>query len=250
MTGPGTTNHPVADAGARRREPQRKIVLVAGETPWNGVLYTTRDGRRRAYSDPIDLIRHICELTGWALPGAEGPLRNPRERDHDEENQMIQRGTERQTCADALDEANAAIGAGISTGELPPAADQVLRSIQRDLADMSRSLGRPGEDLSVVLPEEVNERPRAAALLLSQNRRPSGSLVAGHCLAAGLLRLARAVVIRAARSADALRDEDGRTAMTAYLLSLAALLDLVAQEADEVEERSIPVGTCIGDPAA
>ena len=42
-----------------------KLVLVPGPSPWRGVVYTTRHGRRRTYSNQGELLSAIAELTGW-----------------------------------------------------------------------------------------------------------------------------------------------------------------------------------------
>lgn len=50
-------------------------VIVLAESPWRGVVYTTRDGNRRVFNDPVELLRMIAELTRW--PGAETALPVP-----------------------------------------------------------------------------------------------------------------------------------------------------------------------------
>jgi hypothetical protein len=51
-----------------------KVIVVAGEVPWTGVVYTTRQGTRRAYGDHAELLRTIAELAAWPpAPETEQP---------------------------------------------------------------------------------------------------------------------------------------------------------------------------------
>ena len=47
------------------------MIVNAGKTSWTGVSYTTRDGSRRAFESPEELLATIAELAGW--PGPEAP---------------------------------------------------------------------------------------------------------------------------------------------------------------------------------
>jgi hypothetical protein len=51
-----------------------KVIVVAGEVPWTGVVYTTRQGTRLAYGDHAELLRTIAELAAWPpAPETEQP---------------------------------------------------------------------------------------------------------------------------------------------------------------------------------
>jgi cob(I)alamin adenosyltransferase len=158
----------------------------------------------------------------------------------------IEQTTDRAAAIGAVEEANAAIGASLSTGEPQTANRALLSAVQTALADVAAVLdGR--QDLVMVVDQHRHDLERALTLRTHGRHLPAPtrrSLAARHSLAAGLLRLARTVTQRAARSVEA-TDSDGTATLTDYLTALPPLLDLLAAELDDAEERSVPVGSCI-----
>jgi cob(I)alamin adenosyltransferase len=157
----------------------------------------------------------------------------------------IEQTTDRAAAIGAVEEANAAIGASLSTGEPQTANRALLSAVQTALADVAAVLdGR--QDLVMVVDQHRHDLERALTLRTHGRHvpAPTRSLPARHSLAAGLLRLARTVTQRAARSVEA-TDSDGTATLTDYLTALPPLLDLLAAELDDAEERSVPVGSCI-----
>jgi cob(I)alamin adenosyltransferase len=157
----------------------------------------------------------------------------------------IEQTTDRAAAIGAVEEANAAIGASLSTGEPQTANRALLSAVQTALADVAAVLdGR--QDLVVAVDQHRHDLERALTLRTHGRHvpAPTRSLAARHSLAAGLLRLARTVTQRAARSVEA-TDSDGTATLTDYLTALPPLLDLLAAELDDAEERSVPVGSCI-----
>lgn len=53
---------------ARKSVIRWKIVMAA-DSPWEGVVYETRAGRRReSFHTPEEFVRAVMLLTGWHLP--------------------------------------------------------------------------------------------------------------------------------------------------------------------------------------
>ncbi|NKQ56006.1 ATP:cob(I)alamin adenosyltransferase [Amycolatopsis sp. K13G38] len=133
---------------------------------------------------------------------------------------------------DAVDEANAAIGAAISTQSLPGDLEDLLGDIQQDLLDLADALTTgasppPPDRLQKVLAgAHTAEPPRGFAVL--------GGLSPGG----GLLKLARTVVRRAAHTA-------ARGPVRDYLDLLADVLLTAAFRAEEHERGQVPLGLCI-----
>src|SRR5690349_13074318 len=101
-------------------------------------------------------------------------------------------------CADAVDEANALIGAALCTDSVPAELRPPLRVLQDDLLDTVDALlaARPG----VVLPP--TERIHRFVRELRTERPPAEfAALGGSVDGVGLLRAARAVLRRAARAA-------------------------------------------------
>jgi len=123
----------------------------------------------------------------------------------------------------AMEEANAAIGAAVSTGSLPAELETLLAEIQYELLDLTE--GNP------VTPDRL----RRALRELGPVDVPRGFAVLGGVSdAAGLLKLARAITRRVAR-------EQGRE----YLGLLADVLLVVAWRAEEHAEVQVPLGLCL-----
>jgi cob(I)alamin adenosyltransferase len=132
---------------------------------------------------------------------------------------------------DAVDEANAAIGAAISTCSLPTEYESLLTEIQYELLDLAEALDRGA-------PVPELDRLHRALRQYRVDTLPRGFAVLGGVSdAAGLLKLARAVTRRAARMVSA--------GSAAYLELLAELLLAVAFHAEDQERRQVPYGLCI-----
>jgi cob(I)alamin adenosyltransferase len=127
---------------------------------------------------------------------------------------------------DAVAEANAAIGAAVSTTSLPAGLEDLLGEVQLELLDLADGSRVPPPD-----------RLRRALRDLGPADVPRGfAVLGGFSAAAGLLKLATAITRRAARAAG------GETAV--YLGLLAELLLVVALRAEEHERDQIPLGGC------
>jgi cob(I)alamin adenosyltransferase len=137
---------------------------------------------------------------------------------------------------DALEEANAAIGAAISTGSLPLDLRSLLTKIQYELLDLTEAVGTDA-------PGPGPDRLRRALRHYRVDTPPRGLAVLGGVSdAAGLLKLARAVTRRASRTVTVLPGAGGP-----YLELLAELLLAIALRAeDEAEQdfRRIALGAC------
>lgn len=147
---------------------------------------------------------------------------------------MTEQTADRETAAGAVDEANAAIGACLSTGEPQGSTAAQLRTVQGALAEIAeavRDRRAPASNVPDI------EHPR--------NSASNDSLAARLSLAAGLLRLARTVVERADRSLAVLNDNRLAPAH-AFLTSLPPALNSIAENLDDAEERCVPYGLCIG----
>lgn len=156
----------------------------------------------------------------------------------------VQQISDRAVASGAVDEVNAAVGACLCTGQASVATAAVLRQVQAALSEVAlivsgRSDGRAGLDRHLIGLEGAADR-------WTGDRPVEDPLAAGHCLAAGLLRLARTVAERAARSVAALERRDREMAWALDCLTvLPGLLDAVARELDLEEERSVPVDVWI-----
>ncbi|GAB2964862.1 ATP:cob(I)alamin adenosyltransferase [Amycolatopsis acidiphila] len=126
----------------------------------------------------------------------------------------------------AVEEANAAIGAAVSTTSLPAGLEDLLTEVQHDLLDLADGLRVPPPD-----------RLRRALRDLGPADFPRGfAVLGGFSDGAGLLKLARAITRRACRAAEG---EPAR-----YLELLAEVLLVAAWRAEEHEREQIPLGSC------
>ncbi|KID31160.1 hypothetical protein HQ32_01847 [Prauserella sp. Am3] len=132
---------------------------------------------------------------------------------------------------DAIDEANAAIGAAVSTLGLPQRLDALLGEVQRELLDLADAVeaGRAPSQLSAV-DRLVAEWPPPAV------PTPWAAVSAGFSSGAGLLKLARMITVRASRSVT------GDAA--ASLSSLAEGLLGAAVHVERRERDLVPLGLC------
>lgn len=153
-------------------------------------------------------------------------------------------------CGD-VEEANAAVGAALSTQSLPHHFDTLLRGIQHDLLDVAADLSIPapgGEQSAIRVGRPEIERLEAACDRYATGRlRPESAVLGGASDAAGLLRLARTITRRAERSVWTLITSDPEsTAETpaAYLNRLSDLLLVVACQVDLDATQNIPIGAC------
>lgn len=130
---------------------------------------------------------------------------------------------------DAVEEANAAIGAALSTSSLPHDLSALLDEVQHDLLDLAEALNGNHATPS---PDRLRRALREHAV----SALPHGfAVLAGFSSAAALLKLARTVVRRAARAVAA---TDARE----YLDLLAEVLLAVAFRAEEHERSQVPLG--------
>ncbi|AXK32731.1 ATP:cob(I)alamin adenosyltransferase [Streptomyces armeniacus] len=165
-------------------------------------------------------------------------------------------------CGD-VEEANAAVGAAISTGSMATEHATVLGEVQRDLLDLAAALAGPADPpdpadpAALTGPAERDAQRRLAAALAHyappEPPPPGSHVLAGGSDAAGLLRLARAVTRRAERSVRVLADaQPGRVPAWAadYLGGLAALLPAVAQRIEREDTRMWAMGACGDRPSS
>jgi cob(I)alamin adenosyltransferase len=122
---------------------------------------------------------------------------------------------------DMVGEANAAIGAAVSTGALDAKFRTLLSVVQYDLLDLAGGRTPSADRLRLALHRHEAELPRGFEVL------------GGQSPAAGLLKLAAAVTRRAARSTG-----------SEYLKVLPGVLLAVAFHTEEVERARIPYGVC------
>lgn len=127
---------------------------------------------------------------------------------------------------DVVEEANAAIGAAVSTTSLPAHLEDLLGEVQRELLGVAD--GGP-----VPPPERLR---RALAGLGPADVPREFAVLGGVSDAAGLLKLARAITRRASRAAAG--------ELAGYLDLVARLLLVVALRAEEHERAQIPFGGC------
>lgn len=137
---------------------------------------------------------------------------------------------------DVLEEANAAIGAAISTGSLSLDARSLLTEIQYELLDLTDAVGTDA-------PGPGSDRLRRALRRYRVEAPPRGLAVLGGASdAAGLLKLARAVTRRASRTVTALPGAGGP-----YLELLSEVLLAIAFHTEEEAAQDltrIAFGAC------
>jgi cob(I)alamin adenosyltransferase len=168
---------------------------------------------------------------------------------------LVPKTLNRVAACGEVEEANAAIGAAISTGSMPHEFNSLLRNVQSDLLDVASDLSVPtsdgDRDTIRIRPVHV-ERLEAACDRYSSVVPPPGSDVLADCSnAAGLLRLARAVTRRAERSVWGVIAHDPTNASrlpAVYLNRLSDLLLVVAFHVALEDERHPPLGCCTGLP--
>ncbi|KMS91093.1 hypothetical protein [Prauserella rugosa] len=136
---------------------------------------------------------------------------------------------------DAIDEANAAIGAAVSTLGLPRRLDTVLGEVQRELLDLAEAVdaGR-----TPARPSAVNRLLAEYSSFEAPSETPTAwdAVSAGYSPAAGLLKLARMVTLRASRSVT------GDAAV--WLSRLAEALLGAAVHVERRERDLVPFGFC------
>lgn len=132
---------------------------------------------------------------------------------------------------DVVDEANAAIGAALSTLGVPTDLEHVLGEIQQDLLDLADTLDK-------------NEKPPTRERL-NRIRDTHGTpvlprgfaVLGGFSQAAGLLKLAGAIARRAAHTLQAGPARE-------YLDLLGDVLPALAFHIEEHERAQVPFGMC------
>lgn len=132
---------------------------------------------------------------------------------------------------DAVEEANAAIGAAISTLSLPGDLENLLHDVQHELLDLTDALDGGG---SAPTPD------RLRLVLAGQDTpvRPRGfEVLGGLSHGASLLKLARTVVRRAAHAVPPGPVQE-------YLDLVAEVLLAAAFRAEEYERVEVPLGLC------
>ena len=151
-------------------------------------------------------------------------------------------------AAGSIDEAGAAIGAALCTSDLQGAIRGDARDVHRSLqlaAETLRGSGDVRHHLTGLM-----ERLQLMGVEQSQGEgdaecvRPGVAPGGGHSLAAGLLRLARAVVRRAEWCVADLPHSAARDSALECLAGLPTALEIIARRADEEEANSIPVDFC------
>lgn len=139
-----------------------------------------------------------------------------------------------------VDEANAAIGAALTLGDLSRDVVALLREVQNDLFDAGADLCNPVTDTPEYPPLRVDEgyveRLEAACDRYNADLEPLRSFILpGGTPGATLLHVARTVVRRAERSAWAALDEHGdrmNPLPAKYLNRLSDLLFILARVAN------------------
>lgn len=154
-----------------------------------------------------------------------------------------------------VEEANAAIGAALSTDSLSSHFDALLRAIQHDLLDVTADLSTPatGEAQRAIRVgrSEIERLEAACDRYATDGLRPESAVLGGASDAAGLLRLARTITRRAERSVWTLITNDPESTakpLAAYLNRLSDLLLVVACQADLEATQNIPIGACTNLP--
>lgn len=148
-------------------------------------------------------------------------------------------------CGD-VEEANATLGAAISTDSMDREFDMLLDGVQRDLLDLAADLADPG---AARVDQARVDRLEAALQRYAylDPPPPESHVLAGHSDAAGLLRLARAVTRRAERTVRALAAAEPQRSSPlpmAYLDGLAGLLLVLAVRVEREDLRNMATGTC------
>ncbi|MBB3661374.1 MULTISPECIES: hypothetical protein [Prauserella salsuginis group] len=134
---------------------------------------------------------------------------------------------------DAVDEANATLGAALSTMDVPADLEVVLGGIQLELLRLGDALDGDGE-----APSSARIRRVLAENPLPPELPPGFSVSAGFNSAVGLIKLARMTTVRASRTVTGGAAE--------YLSVLADLLLASAARIDREEQRQVPLGVCGG----
>jgi cob(I)alamin adenosyltransferase len=148
-----------------------------------------------------------------------------------------------------VEEANATVGAALSSGTVPDRFVLLLRDVQSDLlaltADVS-ALGSDGPDCAI----DAAAVQRVLAAVDEHRSEPvptDFAVLGGSTSGVGLLRLARMTVRRAARSVRRLEHGGAAAGVScagAYLDALAELLLVLAFESELLERQQLPVGWC------
>lgn len=155
----------------------------------------------------------------------------------------------RLTASGDVEEANAALGAAISTDSMESEFDVLLDGVQRDLLDLAAELLEPS----------TARVDRTCLDRLDSARRryaypgplpPGNHVLAGRSDAAGLLRLARAVTRRAERSVRAVTAAEPRSSQlpATYLHRLADLLPALALRVERAAPGYVTMGACNDSP--
>ena len=141
-----------------------------------------------------------------------------------------------------VDEANAAIGVAIAMGDLTPAINSVLTSIQNDLFDVGADLCTPlpavpdPEKLQLRVEPTYIDRLESLCDEYNEALEPLRSFILpGGSAGAALLHVARTVTRRAERSAWAARDAHPETVTVLpakYLNRLSDLLFILSRVAN------------------
>lgn len=154
----------------------------------------------------------------------------------------------RQAAAGDVEEANAAIGAALCVGSAPIEFVTLLRKIQIDLLDLTISLTNGSSPQRGRIDAE-----RIVATIKQYQSEPPPSdfaVLGGSSQTVGMLRLARMIVRRAARSMAGLSQlgsSPGEPAI-AYLDAVAHLLLVTAFEVELAEAGPLPIGGACGGP--
>ncbi|GAA1204013.1 ATP:cob(I)alamin adenosyltransferase [Prauserella alba] len=134
---------------------------------------------------------------------------------------------------DAVDEANATLGAALSTLGVPADLEEVLGGIQLELLRLGDALDGDGE-----APSSARIRSALADHPLPPELPPGFTVSAGFSSAVGLLKLARITAVRASRTVT--------RGAADYLSALADLLLASAARIDREEQCEVPLGVCGG----
>jgi cob(I)alamin adenosyltransferase len=139
---------------------------------------------------------------------------------------------------DDIEEANASLGAALSTSSLPYEIETLLLEVQHELLDLAEAIGGRG-------PVPSDDRLRRALDRYGGPGVPTAefSVLGGANLAAGLLKLARVVTRRAARTVSSLAGPPEHA--EGYLRHLMRVLLVVAFHAEELERELVPWGSCV-----
>jgi cob(I)alamin adenosyltransferase len=142
---------------------------------------------------------------------------------------------------DDLEEANAALGAALSMTSLPAELQSLLTGVQHDLLGLTEAVtsgraGPPDDRLEAALDRYGNPGSLAAEI-------PAAfSVLGGFNQGAGLLKSARMITRRAARTVSSLAEPPADALV--YLRKLADLLLVAAFRAEQWEAALTPWGLC------